>query len=113
MENEELKNVSELIENKESDKLKELLKNLHPADIAELCNELDAEEARFVYLLLDNETAADVLIEMDEDVRKRFLELLPSETIAKRFVDYMDNRFQIHIFHTLENIAFHVLIDFF
>lgn len=53
MENEELKNVSELIENKESDKLKELLKNLHPADIAELCNELDAEEARFVYLLLD------------------------------------------------------------
>ena len=52
--------------------IKELLKNLHPADIAELCNELDAEEARFVYLLLDNETAADVLIEMDEDVRKRF-----------------------------------------
>ena len=37
-----------------------LLAGLHPADIAELCNELDAEEARFIYLLLDNETAADV-----------------------------------------------------
>ena len=48
---------------------------------------LDAEEARFIYLLLDNETAADVLIEMDEDARKEFLEILPSETIAKRFVD--------------------------
>ena len=24
-----------------------------------------------------------------------------------------NNRFQIHIFHTLENIAFHVLVDFF
>ena len=102
MENEELKNVSELIENKESDKLKELLKNLHPADIAELCNELDAEEARFVYLLLDNETAADVLIEMDEDVRKRFLELLPSETIAKRFVDYMDSDDAVDIIREMD-----------
>jgi uncharacterized membrane protein HdeD (DUF308 family) len=69
---------------------KELLSDLHPADIAELCNELSPEDARFVYLLLDNETAADVLVEMDEDVRKDFLEILPSETIAKRFVDYMD-----------------------
>lgn len=55
MSNDELKNVSELIEHKESEKLKEYLNGLHPADIAELCNELDAEEARFIYLLLDNE----------------------------------------------------------
>jgi magnesium transporter len=75
---------------------------LHPADIAELCNELDAEEARFVYLLLDNETAADVLIEMDEDVRKRFLELLPSETIAKRFVDYMDSDDAVDIIREMD-----------
>ena len=46
MENEVLKNVSELIENKESEKLKTVLEGMHPADIAELCNELDAEEAR-------------------------------------------------------------------
>jgi len=85
-----IENVKGLIELKDSDKVKELLFNLHPADIAELCNELNPEDARFVYLLLDNETAADVLVEMDEDVRKDFLEILPSETIAKRFVDYMD-----------------------
>nr|WP_321375433.1 magnesium transporter [uncultured Bacteroides sp.] len=85
-----IENVKELIELKDSDKVKELLSDLHPADIAELCNELSPEDARFIYLLLDNETAADVLVEMDEDVRKEFLEILPSETIAKRFVDYMD-----------------------
>ena len=79
-----------LIEQKDADNLKSLLIDLHPADIAELCNDLDPEEARFVYRLLDNETAADVLVEMDEDSRKEFLDLLPSETIAKRFVDYMD-----------------------
>ena len=87
MNKEELEKVEQLIEQKDSEQLKDLLAGLHPADIAELCNELDAEEARFIYLLLDNETAADVLIEMDEDARKEFLEILPSETIAKRFVD--------------------------
>ena len=102
MENEEIKKVSELIENKESDKLKEILNDLHPADIAELCNELDAEEARSIYLLLDNEKAADVLIEMDEDARKRFLDLLPSETIAKRFVDYMDSDDAVDIIRDMD-----------
>ena len=86
MNKEELEKVEQLIEQKNSEELKGLLSGLHPADIAELCNELDAEEARFIYLLLDNETAADVLVEMDEDARKDFLEILPSETIAKRFV---------------------------
>lgn len=82
--------VKSFIEQKDAENVKALLIDLHPADIAELCNDLAPEEARFVYRLLDNETAADVLVEMDEDVRKEFLELLPSETIAKRFVDYMD-----------------------
>lgn len=102
MNNDDLTNVSDLIENKESEKLKEILKDLHPADIAELCNELDAEDARFIYLLLDNEKAADVLIEMDEDARKRFLDLLPSETIAKRFVDYMDSDDAVDIIREMD-----------
>ncbi len=102
MNNDELKRFSELIENQSSDELIDLLKDLHPADIADLCNELDTEEAKYIYLLLDNETAADVLIEMDEDARKKFLELLPSETIAKRFVDYMDSDDAVDIIRELD-----------
>lgn len=102
MENEEVNKVTELIADKKSDELKELLSGLHPADIAELCNELDAEEARFIYLLLDNEKAADVLIEMDEDARKEFLDILPSETIAKRFVDYMDSDDAVDIIREMD-----------
>lgn len=94
--------VKELIEDKDSVHVKELLSHLHPADIAELCNELSPEEARFVYLLLDNETAADVLIEMDEDVRKEFLKILPPETIAKRFVDYMDTDDAVDIMREMD-----------
>ena len=102
MSSEELKHISELIENKESDKVKEILNDLHPADIAELCDELNTEDARFVYLLLGNETAADVLIEMEEDSRKKFLEILPSETIAKRFVDYMDTDDAVDIIREMD-----------
>ena len=65
--------VKSLIEQKDAENVKTLLTDLHPADIAELCNDLGLEEARFVYRLLDNETAADVLVEMDEDIRKEFL----------------------------------------
>jgi magnesium transporter len=43
---------------------------------------------RVLLSLLDNETAADVLIEMTRRLVMSFLEILPSETIAKRFVDY-------------------------
>ena len=95
-------NVRSLIEQKDAENVKPLLINLHPADIAELCDELSPEEARFVYRLLDNETAADVLVEMDEDVRKEFLEILPSETIAKRFVDYMDTDDAVDLMRELD-----------
>ena len=94
--------VKGYIEQKDTENVKALLADLHPADIAELCNDLDPEDARFVYRLLDNETAADVLVEMDEDVRKEFLELLPSETIAKKFVDYMDTDDAVDLMRDLD-----------
>ncbi len=82
--------LKELISNKDSVLLQESLSKLHPADIAEICSELDIEDARFLYRQLDNEKAADALTEMDEDLRKELLEELPSEAIAKRYVNYMD-----------------------
>ena len=102
METEYIDNIKQLIEQNDSEKVKSLLADLHPADIAELCNELNTDEARFVYKLLDNEKAADVLMEMDEDVRKEFLEITPSETIAKNFVDYMDTDDAVDLMRELD-----------
>jgi hypothetical protein len=103
--------VKSFIEQKDAENVKALLIDLHPADIAELCNDLAPEEARFVYRLLDNETAADVLVEMDEDVRKEFLELLPSETIAKRFVDYMDTDDAVDLIYDSPDRIYFVIED--
>ena len=94
--------LSEAVEQKDTEGVLSLLTNLHPADIAELINDLEPEEARFVYKLLDNETAADVLVEMDEESRKEFLELIPSETISKRFVDYMDTDDAVDLMRELD-----------
>ena len=94
--------LRELIEQKASERIKELLADLHPADIAEMCDELDVEEAGFIYQILDNEDAADVLVEMDEDARKDILDTLPSETIAKKFVDYMDTDDAVDIIREMD-----------
>ena len=53
-------------------------------------------------LFRSNEIAADVLVEMDEDIRKDFLELLPSATIAKRFIDHMDTDDAVDLMRDLD-----------
>lgn len=97
-----LDRILELIKVEDAAQIKALLSEMHPADIAELCDVLDIDEARFIYRQLDNETAADVLIEMDEDARKDLLEVLPSETIAKRFIDYMDTDDAVDIIQEMD-----------
>lgn len=102
MKNEVLDNIMEVIDKQDTAQLKKMLADMHSADIAELCDTLDAEDARTVYKLLDNETAADVLIEMDEDNRKKILDNLTSETIAKKFIDYMDTDDAVDIIQEMD-----------
>lgn len=84
-------NLKQIIEDKNEVEAIALTKELHPADIAEIYDELSIEEAKFLYLLLDGDTAADVLAELEEDDRERFLKALPVEVIAKKFIDNMDS----------------------
>lgn len=77
-------------DNNEKNSLR-LIDDFHAADIAELYRELDIEEVRYLYLLLDGELASDVLAELDDDDRERFLKVLPGEVIAQKFIDYMDS----------------------
>src|ERR1051326_3790711 len=69
----------------------EQLHELFPADIAEILNELSVEEAKYVYTHLDEQQAADVLVEMQEDVRERFLASLSSKEIAEKFIDNLES----------------------
>lgn len=63
----------------------------HPADIAELLNELKRDEAVYVYRLLDEEKAADVMLELDDDVREKLLSSLTSREIAEELIENIDS----------------------
>ncbi len=79
-----LEYISDIIHRKDIETAKKELADLHPADIAELYQNLEYDEAEFLYHLLTPEVAADVLMELDEDVRLKLLESMGSEDIAKQ-----------------------------
>lgn len=68
-----------------------MMNDLHPADIAEIYQELSIDEAKYLYMILDPEVASDVLVELEEDDRERFLRVLPAEEIASQFIHNMDS----------------------
>ncbi len=75
--------------NKESVRIQ--LKELYPPDIAEILNKLELEQALFVYKLLDEQVSADVLVELEEDIREQILNSLTSKQIAEQLIDNMDS----------------------
>lgn len=91
-----------IIESKDNEKALEILNDLHPADIAALYQELDLDEAEFVYLLLDADKAADVLLELDEEDRRKILERLPVDVIAKQFIDHMETDDAVDVMRELD-----------
>lgn len=78
------------IDQDNKDAVLQLIKDLHSADIAEIYTRLEDDHGRYLFPLLDDETAADVLIELDIDERKRVLKNLPSNMIARQLIDNMD-----------------------
>ncbi|HRD52161.1 MAG TPA: magnesium transporter [Flavobacteriales bacterium] len=67
------------------------LKELHPADIAEVLDQLRIEEATTLYDALDEELAAEVLLELPEDKREAILETFTGKEIAEEVIDQLDS----------------------
>jgi magnesium transporter len=90
-----LHELKEAIENKNNDLLNQRLHELYAADIAIIFNQLDVSEARYLYDLLDEQTAADVLLEVvllevDDDKRERLLATFSTKEIAEQ-IDNMQS----------------------
>jgi len=79
------------IEQADKDTAKSLLDEMHPADIAEFFEEIDIEDAKFLFLLLDHENAADVLVEIQEEERQNLLSIIPTEILAEKLIGQMDS----------------------
>ena len=77
-----LENLKDLIQEQEDSKLKRKFKPMHYADVAEIIQLLSQDEATYVVKLLDSETTADALAEVDPDIRESILDNLSAKEIA-------------------------------
>lgn len=85
-----LNNLTELISEQNSKQVVSLLSEFHPADIAEFFPKLEVNEQSYLISLLDNEVSAAILLELEEEDRKKILHQLSPKEIAEGFITEMD-----------------------
>jgi len=68
-----------------------LMAGVHAADIAEVLESWDLDEIESFLERLDTELVADILVEIDEDIRTDLLKSYTSEDIAHELVENMDS----------------------
>ena len=93
--------IRDIIDRRDEDAARAELEKMHPADIAELYQELDLEEAEFLYKLLDEDTQADVVMELDEDDRRKLLSNMPAKEVAQ-FIDHLDTDEAVDLIQELD-----------
>ena len=98
----DLEEIRQICDRHDTEAARKVLDTLHPADIAELYNDLDLEEAEFLYHLLDGDKAADVLMELDEDDRKKLLDGMEPEDIARQYIDHLDTDDAVDLIQDLD-----------
>jgi len=83
--------IKSLVILKDKLSLLKLCDSLLPPDIAEILMSLELEYAKYFFNLFSEEIRADILIELEEDLRERLLEDLSSKEIAKGVVEKLDS----------------------
>lgn len=77
------------IVNKNDKQLQSLLCDMHHADIAEILDELDFDEATYIFKVLDSDKTAEILLELEDDLRENILSRLSAKEIAEE-LDELD-----------------------
>lgn len=94
--------IEEMIENGDEVGTRRAFSELHPADIAELFQSLSLKEAEWAFNLIDDkEKKADVLMELDEEDRKKLLEGMDPEQIG-HFIDLLDTDDAVDLIQELD-----------
>jgi magnesium transporter len=85
-----LDQLKHAIERDDTEFLKSQLNELYAPDIAIVINNLNLTQAAYIYGLLDEEVAPEVLLELDDDRREDLLSTFSTKQIAEQ-VDNMDS----------------------
>lgn len=83
--------LEQLIQNKNDQQLEAVLSDMHHADIAEILDELDFDEATYIFKVLDSEKTAEILLELEDDLRENILSRLSTKEIAEELDELETN----------------------
>lgn len=98
----DIERIEQLIENQDRAAILAEIEGMHPADIAELFQHLGLKEAEWVFdLIPERETKADVLMELDEEDRKKLLEGMAPEQIG-HYIDMLDTDDAVDLIQELD-----------
>ena len=98
----DIQRTEEIIDSQQSEAAREEIRELHPADIAELFQSLNLRQAEWLFNLIDDkEKRADVLVELDEEDRKKLLEGMDPEQIG-HFIDLLDTDDAVDLIQELD-----------
>lgn len=78
------------LENREATFITTSLAGVNAVDISALLDEFDAEECKYVFDLLSPEINAEILEELEQDVREQFIKQFSAKELAL-FVEFMDS----------------------
>lgn len=99
---EDIRHLEDVIEHKDTEQAHALLFDLHPADIAEVLRLLNLKEAEWLFNLIDDkEHKAEVLMELDEEDRKKLLQHMQPEQIGE-FIDLLDTDDAVDLIQELD-----------
>lgn len=84
-----VKDLKRSIKSRDKQELEALSNDLHHADIAEILEQLSFKSAIYLFKVLDSEKTAEVLLELDDDLREKILSRLSPKEIAEE-LDELD-----------------------
>ena len=99
---EDIERIIDQIESQDREHIIAEIDDMHPADIAELFQDLNLRQAEWFFdLIPDKEKKADVLMELDEEDRKKLLEGMDNDQIG-HFIDLLDTDDAVDLIQELD-----------
>ncbi len=99
---EDIERIEQFIDTEQRQEVLRELEGMHPADIAELFQHLNLKQAEWVFELIPNrEEKADILMELDEEERKKLMEGMDPEQIG-HYIDLLDTDDAVDLIQELD-----------
>ena len=98
----DIESIEQIIDSQNTEAAQNEVKEMHPADIAELFQHLNLKQAEWLFNLIeDKEKKADVLMELDEEDRKKLLEGMDPEQIGQ-YIDLLNTDDAVDLIQELD-----------